>query len=190
VAPVVEPGAMRKEVYFPVKGSTWFDFHTDQPHRGGITEVMATARDRIPVFVRAGAFIPMAKVVQSTRDYSTRHIDLHYYHDASVTSASGKLYDDDGETARAYEQGQYEMVRFAAALGAGKLEVSLKTETGKAFKPVARGFTLLVHNIAAKPRTVSIASRSVPFKWNAQRKLLEVSVPAQQGLAAKVAIAL
>jgi oligosaccharide 4-alpha-D-glucosyltransferase len=190
VAPVVEQGATRKEVYFPVKGSSWFDFYTDKPHRGGITQVMATAPDRIPVFVRAGAFIPMAKVVQSTRDYSTRHIDLHYYHDASVTSASGKLYDDDGETARAYERGQYEIVRFVGKASAGKLEISLHTETGKAFKPVARGFALLVHNISAKPRTVSIGARSVPFKWNAQRKLLEVNVPARQRQAATVAIGL
>jgi oligosaccharide 4-alpha-D-glucosyltransferase len=190
VAPVVEQGATRKEVYFPVKGSIWFDFYTDKTHRGGITEVMATAPNRIPVFVRAGAFIPMAKVVQSTRDYSTRHIDLHYYHDASVTSASGKLYDDDGETARAYEQGKYEIVRFAASSGGGKLEISLRTETGKAFKPVARGFALMVHNIAAKPHAVSIGARNVPFKWNAQRKLLEVSVRAQQRQAENVAITL
>jgi oligosaccharide 4-alpha-D-glucosyltransferase len=190
VAPVVEAGATRKEVYFPVKGSTWFDFYTDKPHRGGVTEVMATAADRIPVFVRAGAFIPMAKVVQSTRDYTTRHIDLHYYHDASVTSASGKLYDDDGETARAYEQGKYEIVRFTGKASAGKLEIGLQTETGKAFTPVARGFALMVHNIATRPRAVSIGTRGVPFRWNAQRKLLEVSVPAQQRQAATVAITL
>ena len=44
--------------------------------------------ETMPVYVRAGAFVPMAKVVQSTRDYSTRSIDLHYYHDASVAKAS------------------------------------------------------------------------------------------------------
>jgi alpha-glucosidase/oligosaccharide 4-alpha-D-glucosyltransferase len=49
VAPVVESGATRKEVWFPVKDS-------------------------------------LAKVVQSTRDYSSRSIDLYYYHDASVAT--------------------------------------------------------------------------------------------------------
>jgi hypothetical protein len=47
-----------------------------------------------------------------------------------------------------------------------------------------------VHNIRAKPRTVSIGARSVPFKWNAQRKLLEVNVRARQRQAATVAIGL
>jgi alpha-glucosidase/oligosaccharide 4-alpha-D-glucosyltransferase len=189
VAPVVEPGAARKEVYFPVRDSVWFDFYSGQPHRGGITEVVATAPDHIPVFVRAGAFIPMAKVVQSTRDYSTRQIDLHYYHDPSVTSASGKLYDDDGVTALAYEQGKYEIVRFSGKTGAGRLEIGIQAEAGKNFTPVQRAFALKVHNIAVKPRSVAIGGRGVPFTWNAQRKVLEVAIPPQRQ-AATVVIAL
>jgi alpha-glucosidase/oligosaccharide 4-alpha-D-glucosyltransferase len=189
VAPVVEPGAARKEVYFPVRDSLWFDFYSGQPHRGGITEVVATAPDHIPVFVRAGAFIALAKVVQSTRDYSTRQIDLHYYHDPSVTSASGKLYDDDGVTALAYEQGKYEIVRFSGKTGAGRLEIGIQAEPGKNFTPVQRAFALKVHNIAVKPRSVAIGGRGVPFTWNAQRKVLEVAIPPQRQ-AATVAIAL
>ena len=45
VAPVVEPGATRKEVHFPVKGSVWFDFHTGDKHLGGITEVVKPAEE-------------------------------------------------------------------------------------------------------------------------------------------------
>ncbi|MFL6673406.1 MAG: TIM-barrel domain-containing protein [Massilia sp.] len=190
VAPVVEPGAARKEVVFPVKDSVWFDFYTDQPHRGGITEVVATVPGHIPVFVRAGAFIPMAKVVQSTRDYSTRQIDLHYYHDASVSAGSGKLYDDDGATAGAYEKGRYELVRFGSSARAGKLEITLQTETGKAIEAVARTIALKVHNVRARPRAVSLDGRSVPFSWNAQRNLLEVAMRPQQGRSTTLAITL
>jgi alpha-glucosidase/oligosaccharide 4-alpha-D-glucosyltransferase len=188
VAPVVEPGATRKQVYFPVKGSVWFDFHTGQAHRGGITEVVPTVPENIPVFVRAGAFVPLAKVVQSTRDYSTRQIDLHYYHDASVPEASGKLYDDDGETAHAFEQGKYEIVRFASKAGGGKLEISVNTETGNQARPLARAFALKVHNVGAKPRGVTIDGRKAAFTWDAKRKQLDVSVPARPRLQAKVAI--
>jgi alpha-glucosidase/oligosaccharide 4-alpha-D-glucosyltransferase len=184
VAPVVEPGAARKEVYFPVKDSLWFDFYSDQPHRGGITEVLATVPEHMPVFVRAGAFIPLARVVQSTRDYSTRKIDLHYYHDPSVTGATGKLYDDDGATAGAYEQGKYEIVRFSARTVPGKLEIGITTETGKNYAPVKRAFALKVHNIGARPRSVAIGGRRVPFTWSARRKLLELAVPPQRQPAA------
>src|SRR5205814_145435 len=110
VTPVLKAGAVRQEVYFPAR-SAWFDFYSDARHQGGATEAVALAADHIPVYVRAGAFIPLAKVVQTTRDYSTKNIELHYYHDDSVKAGSGKLYDDDGETAQAYEQGKYELLR-------------------------------------------------------------------------------
>ncbi|RZA35815.1 MAG: DUF5110 domain-containing protein [Lysobacteraceae bacterium] len=190
VAPVVEPGALRKEVHFPVKGSVWFDFHTGEKHLGGITEVVKPAEANIPVYVRAGAFIPMAKVVQSTRDYSTRQIDLHYYHDASVASSEGSMYDDDGETADAYARGKYEIVRFAGSHAGGMLEVRLQTETGKAQAPAERGFALKVHNVEKKPRAVTLDGRAVQFSWNSKHHLLEVLVAARKQPSAKVSISL
>ncbi|UVW27294.1 TIM-barrel domain-containing protein [Massilia sp. H6] len=190
VAPIVEPGATRKEVHFPVKDSVWFDFHTGTRHLGGITQVVKPVEAHIPVYVRAGAFIPMAKVVQSTRDYSTRQLDLHYYHDASVASAQGNMYDDDGESANAFEQGKYEIVRFASSHANGKLEVQLRTETGKAQAPAERGFSLKVHNVAVKPRAVTVDGQAVKFVWNDKHQLLEVPVAARKQLASKVTISL
>ncbi|QOY92862.1 DUF5110 domain-containing protein [Massilia sp. UMI-21] len=194
VAPVVEPGATRKEVHFPGKDSVWFDFHTGEKHRGGITEVVKPVEASIPVFVRAGAFIPMAKVVQTTRDYSTRHIDLHYYHDAGVTGAAGQMYDDDGETVDAYAKGQYEIVRFSSRFignsADGRLEIGLRTETGKAQAPGERGFALKVHNVERKPRAVTVDGRAVAFSWNGKHKLLEVPVAARRQPSGKVVIRL
>lgn len=190
VAPVTEPGATRVEVYFPNSGSTWFDFHTGQAHRGGVLETVRPVEANIPVYVRAGAFVPMAKVAQTTRDYDSGRIDLHYYHDAKVEASTGKLYDDDGETANAFEAGKYEIVRFASRHAGGKLEIGFATETGKAMAPKARAFALKVHNALARPRAVTVDGRAARFTWNAQRQLLEVNVPARKGQDAKVAISL
>jgi len=190
VAPVVEPGATRKEVYFPNKGSVWFDFYSDKPHRGGITEALQVVKEYIPVFVRAGAFIPLAKVVQSTRDYSTRHIELHYYHDASVSASSGKLYDDDGETAQAWEQGKYELAHFSSAAAKGELTLKLRSESGKAWKVQSRSYSLQVHNVAARPKRVMLDQRAVQSKWDAKRKVLTIDLPAQAGGERTVSITL
>jgi len=190
VAPIVEPGATRKEVHFPVKGSVWFDFHTGEKHLGGITEVVKPVEANIPVYVRAGAFVPMAKVVQTTRDYSTRQIDLHYYHDAAVAASEGKMYDDDGETAGAFEAGKYEIVRFASRHADGKLEIALRTETGKAQAPSERGFAVKVHNVGAKPRAVTVDGRAVGFTWNSRHKLLEVPLAARKQPSSTVTITL
>ena len=190
VSPVVEPGAARQEVFFPNSGSVWFDFHTDAVHRGGLLEVVKPEEAHSPVFVRAGAFGPRAKVVQSTRDYTGRQIDLHYYHDVSVAASNGKLYDDDGETAGAYEAGKYEIVRFAGKYADGRLEIGFATETGKAHEGAERGFSLKVHNIQARPRSVTVDGRAVAAGWNAKHKLLDVKVPARRQQQAKVVVVL
>jgi alpha-glucosidase/oligosaccharide 4-alpha-D-glucosyltransferase len=190
VAPVTEPGATRKEVHFPVKGSVWFDFHTGEKHNGGILEVVKPAEANIPVYVRAGAFVPMAKVVQSTRDYSTRSIDVHYYHDATVAASDGKMYDDDGETADAFTKGKYEIVRFASAYAGGKLEIGLQTETGKAQAPAERGFSFKVHNVAARPKAVTVDGRAVAITWNGKHRMLEVPLAARKQPSSKVVVTL
>jgi len=178
VAPVVEPGQLRKEVYFPKKGSLWFDFYTDQPHRGGILETVSTVPDRIPTYVRAGAFIPLAKVVHSTSEYTGRALELHYYHDASVTDAKGQLYDDDGATAHAFEAGKSTLVRFDSRLADGRLQIGLQAQRGANATPAARQFALKVHNVGARPRAVQLGGKALPFTWNAGRRLLEVTLPA------------
>jgi alpha-glucosidase (family GH31 glycosyl hydrolase) len=190
VAPVVESGQARKEVYFPRKGSIWFDFYTDQAHRGGITEVVDTAQDHIPTYVRAGAFIPLAQVVRSTRDYTGRELELHYYHDASVSASTGHLYDDDGQTAHAWESGQYEIVRFTSSLDGGRLAFTLQPETGANAKPIARRFALKVHNVGARPRAVRAAGRALPFTWNGKQRLLEVTLPPLSGSPLELAVTL
>lgn len=190
VAPVVEAGAARKEVHFPDKGSVWFDFYNEQPHRGGITEVVATVPEHIPTYVRAGAFVPLSKVVQSTRDYSTRALELHYYHDATVASSSGELYDDDGRTPNAFEAGKYELVRFSSRFGAGRLDIGLQPERGAGFAPSSHSFTLKVHNVVRKPRGVQAGGKALGFRWNARNRLLEVSLPALREVPMQVAITL
>jgi alpha-glucosidase (family GH31 glycosyl hydrolase) len=179
VAPVTEPGTARKEVHFPNKGSVWFDF-----------EVVATAPDHIPTYVRAGAFVPLAKVVQSTRDYSTRALELHYWHDASVDASSGQLYDDDGKTRGAFEAGKYELVRFSSRADGGKLVIGLQPEAGPSTSPSTHSFALNVHNVARKPRSVQAGGKALDFRWNAQRRLLEVALPLLRQAPMEVAITL
>jgi alpha-glucosidase (family GH31 glycosyl hydrolase) len=190
VAPVVEPGATRKEIHFPTKGSVWFDFYDDQPHRGGITEIVTPVAGHIPTFVRAGAFVPMAKVVQSTRDYDTRALELHYWHDDGVTASTGQLYDDDGKTPNAYSAGKYELVRFSSRLDAGKLEIGLAPEAGAAYAASSHSFALKVHNVARKPRAVQAGGKALAYRWNAGKRLLEVDLPALRQSAMTVSVSL
>jgi len=198
VAPVVEAGQRRKEVYFPnhgdnkgtANGAVWFDFYTDAPHHGGILETVSTVPGHIPTYVRAGAFVPLAPVGRTTQDYTGKTFELHYYHDASVSASAGKLYDDDGATAHAFETGKATLVRFSSKVDGGRLQVGLRTERGANATPASRMIALKVHNIGARPRAVEAAGKALPFAWDAGRRLLEVSLPPLADTAMGVTITL
>ncbi|MFZ6638597.1 TIM-barrel domain-containing protein [Undibacterium sp. TC4M20W] len=175
VHPVMKAGEKEANVYFPA-GSTWFDFYTDQQHQGGATDTVSVEQDHIPVFVRAGAFIPMSPLVQNTRDYSAKKLELHYYHDASVKKSAGKLYDDDGETANAYEKEAYTLIYFHSQANTAELKISLRTETGKSAEAVDRAIALHIHNIASKPVSVSLQGKATPFSWDEAKKQLLIDV--------------
>jgi alpha-glucosidase/oligosaccharide 4-alpha-D-glucosyltransferase len=189
VTPVLKQGATTADVYFPAR-SAWFDFHSGERQAGGATRTVKLAADHVPVYVRAGAFIPMAKVVQTTRDYSTRNIELHYYHDASVRAGAGKLYDDDGLTAQAYEQGKYELLHFASKLQGKALSLRIESEVGKQYQRPERAIALQVHNVAAKPAAVRIDGKVAVYAWDAETKLLTVDLPASDQAARTVDISL
>lgn len=57
VCPIVEPGATTAEVYLPP--GAWVDFWGKAAYMGGQTVTVDAPLDRIPVFVRAGAVIPV-----------------------------------------------------------------------------------------------------------------------------------
>ena len=67
VAPVLHAGQTRRDVYFP-QGETWIGWWDGTRHAGGTTAQVAAKLDRLPLFVRAGALVPVAPVVQNTGD--------------------------------------------------------------------------------------------------------------------------
>lgn len=175
VTPIVSPAVTTKEIYFPA-ASNWFDFYGDKVHAGGSTETVGVTPEHIPVYVKAGSFVPLAKLVQTTDDYSTQTLELHYYHDASVALSSGKLYDDDGKTPNAYEKGDYQILHFASKADGKDLALSLHAEIGKLQQALPRHIALTIHGIAQRPQRVSINRHAVAYRWDAKQKLLQVPV--------------
>jgi alpha-D-xyloside xylohydrolase len=87
--------------YLP-KGSDWYDFWTHERHGGGQTVTKDAPLDRIPLYVRAGAIIPMGPIVQYATEKPDAPYEIRIY-----PGADGRftIYEDDNET-YAYEKGQ------------------------------------------------------------------------------------
>ncbi|HXJ99854.1 MAG TPA: TIM-barrel domain-containing protein [Gelidibacter sp.] len=165
VAPILESGITEKEVYFP-KDGVWFDFYTDEKFEGGQTSTVKVVDDRIPTFVRGGAFIPMAKPMQSTKEFDGNTIELHYYYDASVKESEGQMYNDDGLTANAFESGDYELLKFESEVSKKEIEIEFEAEIGKNFQAKTKQMTLILHNIHSQPKSIKIKRKNIKFSYN------------------------
>jgi alpha-glucosidase/alpha-D-xyloside xylohydrolase len=93
VAPVVEKGASSKNVYLP-KGM-WHDFWTEERVTGGRAIDRKVDLETTPLYVRAGAIVPMDPIRQYTSESNDAPQTLVVYPGADGTS---KLYEDDGQS--------------------------------------------------------------------------------------------
>ena len=189
VHPVMTAGAKEASVYFPAKNN-WFDFVSGQKYQGGSTQTVPVVSDHIPVFVRAGAFIPMIKVIQTTKNYSTKELDLHYYHDASISHSGGKLYDDNGETPKALEKGAYALLQFNSSLDKNILSITMNAENGAHYPAIDRNVSLSIHYVQSKPEQVMLQNKALGFVWDEKSQILTVAIPWKKNSSKKLIVKL
>ncbi|WP_299836180.1 TIM-barrel domain-containing protein [uncultured Tenacibaculum sp.] len=175
ITPILKANQTEQEVYFPKK-NYWFNFYTDTKEEGGTTKSIKTVEENIPTYVRAGSFIPMSALVQTTKDYNLNSFDLHYYHHPSVEKSKRKIYNDDGIIADAYQKEAYEILKFSSKSSKKELEIKFKATTGKNYKENDKDVVLIVHNIKAKPKKVKSNKKKVDFKWNSALNQLHIPV--------------
>jgi alpha-glucosidase (family GH31 glycosyl hydrolase) len=174
VAPILKAGEITKEIYFP-KTSNWFDFYSDMEFDAGSTTIYDVKENSIPTFVRGGAFIPMTKIVQSTKDYDANDLIVHYFFDASIEESERQFYNDDGITVNAFEKGIYEILEFEAEQEGRWLEVEMEAEIGKQFDAQDKTIALVLHNIQDMPKRIKIGKKKVNGTYNSKKKTLSLS---------------
>ncbi len=153
----------------------WIDFYTDKVYKSGRKITYDLKEDHIPTFVRAGAFIPMSKNIQSTKEYDGSSIELHYYHHKSVEVSRQSFYNDDGSTHEAYEKGMYEIMECSAFAKARTLKIYLKATSGKDYLLSSKKVDLMVHNIQRKPKNIEGFNKN-QWTWNADTKIVAIPI--------------
>lgn len=174
VAPVLKKDATTRRVPLP-QNAVWFDFATGQRHAGGQTITVPVDLDDIPVFVKAGSFVPMIEPVPNTDQYDPSRLSVHFYADESVAASAGQFYDDDGKTPGAVEKQQFELLRFRSEREAGKLAIHLDGERHDyPGRPESRVLRFVIHGLAAKPDAVTVDGQAAAADW--ARNLLKLDV--------------
>ena len=101
VAPLFQ-GQTERKVVLP-RGD-WYDFYTGAYAGNGETITVTPGLDRIPVYVKDGAIIPMMEpILHAPKPGVKVNLEIRHYGKAN---GSYRLYDDDGETFD-YEKGAY-----------------------------------------------------------------------------------
>ena len=91
IAPVFEKAAASREVYLP-KGD-WYDWWTNKKESGGQSVIRSVDLSTMPIYVRAGAVIPVDPIRQYTNEAVNEPTTLKIYQGANGLYT---LYEDDG----------------------------------------------------------------------------------------------
>lgn len=166
VTPIMKSGQQESTVYLPKK-TVWFHFTTGKRFEGSGFVRVANRPDEIPVFVRAGAFIPKVQRVQSTAAYDANVWNVSYYHDTSVKSSQRRFYNDNGLLKNAFEAGAYEQVQLSSKLGKQGLTIDLKCNKGKQYSYQNKQYNWKLVNWKQRPQAVSFQGKAIPFDWDA-----------------------
>lgn len=130
VAPVTEKGATSRRLYLP--RGTWFDFWTEKPEAGGREIDRPVDLATMPLYVRAGAILPLGPV----RQYSDEPVDgpltlvVHPGADGTAT-----LYEDDGRT---FDHRRGEWMRLVLSWDDAERRLAIRLAEGARMRPPAR----------------------------------------------------
>lgn len=121
VAPVTNAGQRSRQVFLP-GAAPWYDFWTGKKLVAGQWIDAAAPLERIPVFAKAGAILPLGGVVEYADQDPQGPLELRVY-----AGADGKfeLYDDAGDS-YAYERGERAVTPLAWNDGARRLSIGAR----------------------------------------------------------------
>ena len=178
VAPVISQGQDTRPVYLPA--GRWYRFGTDAALEGGRTLTVSAprvdpwARDdsnfvkSVPLFVEAGAVIPMQAIEQYVGERHMDTLELHVWDTDAATPVPSELYEDAGE-GFAYQQGAYRLTTFATRAAGPALEIAVAVKG--AYDGAAMDFRVIVHGLTRAPASVTVDGSPVEVRFEPRTKI-------------------
>ncbi|MDG1572591.1 glycoside hydrolase family 31 protein [Robiginitalea sp. M366] len=107
VCPVQEPNAKGRRMYLP-RGK-WHNYWTGEVLEGGSEKWVAADIDKIPIFIKEGAIIPLYPVQQYVGEKTIEQLRLNVYYKLGVEQST--LYED-AQDGYDYKKGGYSLRNF------------------------------------------------------------------------------
>lgn len=141
---------IRNGIYLP-KG-TWYDFFTGEAYEGGrILNDFDAPIWKLPVFVKAGAIIPLVNANNNPSQIDPSNRTFEFYPEGQSLFS---LYDDDG-TSEAYLHGDSATTQVNSMLSGKKLTLNVAKTQGHFNGMTREQRTTLIVNCGGKPKKVA-----------------------------------
>ena len=176
VAPVVREVLDAHAIALPP--GEWYDYWTSEKHSAKDQIALHPAIDEMPLFVRAGAIVPMQPVIQSTDQKPDGPLQLRVYLPSAgtATNCSGSLYQDDGHTF-AYQKGEYLRVSYSCQSSSGAASLTSTVEqTG--YRPWWNSIQLTIFGIAAQPKELRLGDKTLTdWRYDSRQHAVTLTLP-------------
>lgn len=174
VAPVMKQGATSREIVFP--DGVWTDYNNPTKHYEAYTRIDYDAPiDVLPLFVRAGAFIPRAeKKMGNVGDYDPNRLDIYYYPGKDASSYT--LFDDDLHSTGTLAAGKHRLIRFTAQPTPQACRITVKGEGSFAGAKARKSYRMVLPGMLRQPQSVTINGKKVAVTYDAAKATLSFPV--------------
>ncbi len=154
VCPILSEKVDGRCVYLPE--GKWYYYWDDQVHDGNQEVWAEAALDRIPLFVKAGAVIPMAPIMQYVGEFDPEELFLHVY--VSTEEHTSYLYEDKGDGYE-YTEGQSSYKTFVT--NSEKKSYTITQRIEGAYSPVYKTYEIMVHGLNFMPKNCEVDGEKV-----------------------------
>ncbi|HEY9782462.1 MAG TPA: TIM-barrel domain-containing protein, partial [Leptolyngbyaceae cyanobacterium] len=155
-APIYRPGVEHRAVYLPE--GTWYDWWTGESYTGAAHILAHAPLERMPLYVRAGAIIPMQPVMQYVDEHPLNSLRLR------IWSGTGEFtfYEDDGHSFE-YRHGVWATTKYLVSIDGEKTIVEIGAREGK-WTPPQREVIVEVVGVGEQRFEDDGSARSLTFR--------------------------
>ncbi|MDN3669414.1 glycoside hydrolase family 31 protein [Echinicola jeungdonensis] len=167
VCPVITKEAKTRIVYLPE--GTWYDYWSGEKYEGEDYYNIVTPLEKLPVFVKKGAIIPMQPEVMYDEKEPYGDITLDIF---PGEKGSFELFEDDG-VSEDYMKGKYAITSITSEkMIDGSMKVTVEAAKGE-FDPGTRNYIIKVH-IDKAPASLNVDGKDLAF---IDKKEVEIGKP-------------
>ena len=171
VEPVVTEMLDPLEVKLPP--GDWFDFWSAKLFSAKDKISLRPKIDEMPLYVRAGAIIPLQPIVQYTGETPKGALELRVY---AGENCHGALYQDDGHSYD-YQNGDFLRMAYSCKVSPTGISVASHIEKN-AFKPWWSAVDLKIYGVVSKPKSVRVGEHEVKgWKYDDSQHVVTLPVP-------------